>query len=37
MPNLEDDVESEDITGEVLIYVHTEEDVQLAWESSCRL
>jgi hypothetical protein len=34
MPNLEDDGEAEDITGEVLIYVHTKEDVQLAWEAS---
>jgi len=34
MPNLEDDGEAEDITGEVLIYVHTEEDVQQAWEKS---
>lgn len=32
MPNLEDGGETEDITGEVLIYVHTEEDVELAWE-----
>jgi len=34
MPNLEDDGEAEDITGEVLIYVHTEEDVKLAWEAA---
>jgi len=34
MPNLEEAEEAEDITGEVLIYVHTKEDVQLAWEAS---
>ena len=34
MPNLEDDGETEDIDGEVLIYVHTKEDVQQAWEKS---
>lgn len=34
MLTLEDDMEAEDTTGEVLIFVHTEEDVQLAWETS---
>lgn len=34
MPTLEDETEAEDITGEVLIYVHTKADVQLAWEAS---
>lgn len=31
MLNLEDETEAEDITGEILIYIHTKEDVQLAW------
>lgn len=36
MSILEDDTETENITGEVLIYVHTEEDVRLGWEASQR-
>ncbi len=34
MPTMEDETEAEDITGEILIHVHTEEDVQLAWEAA---